>query len=179
MQANQNVKVIELNGQQVRAMIDGDDIKIHLEDVMANIGMDVDRYKRDINEVKSDRIPGVIFETDTSEEPIYTHSDGSNSVRYYLDPVDRYYSVEDIARIVGIEDIEGSMDFAFLNHDPSIFVLKSVYEGGDLVGELEMVNIEGALNMTMFDITENPYEAGHRLFILAQLLKPLEKEVLR
>ena len=179
MQSNQNVTTIELQGKPVRAIYEGDEIKINLEDVMISIGMDADKYKRDIEQLKSDEQLGVIFESDQSDEPIYTHSDSSHSVRYYLDPMDRYYSVEDIARIAGIEDIEKAMDYAFLNHDPSIFVLKSVYEDEHPVGVLEMVNIEGALTMAMFDIADNPYDAGSRLANLAQFLKPLGKGVLR
>ena len=179
MQSNQNVTTIELQGKPVRAIYEGDEIKINLEDVLISIGMDVDKYNHDIEKIRSDMNLGVIFEPDQSDEPIYTHSDGSNSIRYYLASVDRYYSVEDIARITGIEDIEKAMDFAFLNHDSSIFVLKSVYENGHLVSELEMVNRAGALNMAMFDVADNPYNAGSRLATLAQFLTPLEKEVLR
>lgn len=107
------------------------------------------------------------------------HATASRSVRYYLDPVDRYYSVEDIARIAGIEDIEGAMNFAFLNHNPSIFVLKSIYEDGHPVDVLETVNLEGALAMAVFDMDDNPVEASDRLADLTNFLKPLERDTLR
>lgn len=172
------IHMFNYNGKPFRVHVEGGEAKFVLEDVVNCLGMDEMEAQKLISELNPADLGCVCFETDTEEDTIYIHSDRYRSIRYYFDHVDRYYAVDDIAKVAKIDDVESAMNFAYLNNKPSIFVLKSIYKNRIPVNELETVNLEGALAMTMYDMDHNPAGAAARLKDLANFLKPLEQEAL-